>query len=152
MTANSKSGIRAACLMALLAVTGAAANSWDAAVSLPVAQASDFGEIWNSWSDGAQMLCVIAVICVLALVVGLAVGGASSPPSIPSPLNPSEPRIVIRARSDVASVDAGGDAGNVTVIAQRKPGRCPMCATTGCVTENPRGRPKWKCSECGHLF
>ena len=40
----------------------------------------------------------------------------------------------------------------MTVNKQRKPGRCPICATTGGIIENPGGTPRWKCSACNETF
>ena len=43
-------------------------------------------------------------------------------------------------------------SGGVRVTRRRKPGRCPMCRTTGTVIDNPGGQPKWKCSACDYTF
>lgn len=40
----------------------------------------------------------------------------------------------------------------ITVRNQRKPRRCPMCATTDNITERLSGRQKWQCTECQHIF
>lgn len=44
----------------------------------------------------------------------------------------------------------------ITVNRQRKPSRCPMCATSrGQITENAGGNPRWKCTDppgCGGTF
>ncbi len=45
------------------------------------------------------------------------------------------------------------DLGNgITMKRQRKPNRCPICATTGKIEANADGRNKWLCKACGHTF
>ena len=88
-------------------------------------------------------------------------------PTPPTPSSPNAPRITIgninrrtptasgtngyRGEVEVSNPNIGR---GITVSRRRKPGRCPNCATTGCIIENPGGRPKWKCTvpECGHTF
>ena len=41
---------------------------------------------------------------------------------------------------------------DIIVRKQRKPSRCPMCATRGCITENYGERLRWFCSVCRHTF
>ena len=40
----------------------------------------------------------------------------------------------------------------ITVKKQRKPVRCPICATRGGIIENPGGDPRWKCPACNETF
>ena len=40
----------------------------------------------------------------------------------------------------------------ITVKKQRRPGRCPLCATKGKVVENVSGRDRWRCEECDSTF
>lgn len=40
----------------------------------------------------------------------------------------------------------------ITVNKQRKPGKCPICATPGRVAANVNGGDKWICKECGSTF
>lgn len=40
----------------------------------------------------------------------------------------------------------------ITVNKQRKPGKCPICATQGRVEANVNGGDKWICEECGNTF
>lgn len=40
----------------------------------------------------------------------------------------------------------------ITVNKQRKPGKCPICATQGSVAANAGGGDKWICEECGSTF
>ena len=40
----------------------------------------------------------------------------------------------------------------IIVNRQRKPGRCPLCATRGEIIENPSGNRRWKCNACASLF
>jgi len=56
---------------------------------------------------------------------------------------------VFRTDVDVQNTILGN---GITVNRQRKPGRCPLCATRGGITENPDGNLRWKCSTCDSTF
>lgn len=56
---------------------------------------------------------------------------------------------IYRTEVDVQNTNLGG---GITVNRQRKPGRCPLCATRGGIIENPGGRPRWKCPACDSTF
>jgi hypothetical protein len=82
--------------------------------------------------------------------------------------NSDAPRITIRSVNRRTPIAAGGNVYSsevsvqnanlghgITVMRQRKPGRCPICATRGCVVENTGGgRHRWLCTEpsCGSTF
>jgi len=57
--------------------------------------------------------------------------------------------------SSEVSVQNANLGRGITVMRQRKPGRCPICATRGSVVENTGGgRHRWLCTEpsCGSSF
>jgi tRNA(Ile2) C34 agmatinyltransferase TiaS len=54
-----------------------------------------------------------------------------------------------RADINVQNISLGN---GITVNRQRKPGRCPICASRGGISENSDGRPRWRCSECDSTF
>lgn len=53
---------------------------------------------------------------------------------------------------DEVEVERRNLGGGIVVNRQRKPGRCPICATRGKVIENTDGGDHWKCNECGSTF
>ena len=56
---------------------------------------------------------------------------------------------VYRTEVDVQNTNLGN---GITVNSQRKPGRCPICATRGGILENPNGSPRWLCPVCDSTF
>jgi len=75
------------------------------------------------------------------------------------------PRITIRGVNQRTPIASGGnvysnevDVQNanlgrgITVMRQRKPGRCPLCATRGGITESADGGNRWLCPACGSTF
>jgi rubrerythrin len=58
-------------------------------------------------------------------------------------------RDIYRREVDVPNPNIGH---GITVKKQRKPGRCPLCATKGKVVENTARGGRWKCEECGSTF
>ena len=56
---------------------------------------------------------------------------------------------VYRSEAEVQNANIGH---GITVKKQRKPGRCPNCATRGEIVENSEGNQRWKCPVCNYAF
>ena len=73
--------------------------------------------------------------------------------TIRTPSSSDTPRIRVGNINRHTATASGTNIGRgIRVTGQRKAKKCPLCATTGCIIENPGGRPKWKCTGCGYKF